>query len=632
MLPTRRALVVASLAALTPLFRLPAQGATRDVAAARSDGGVYSTMFRGDLAHTGVSRAKLFAGQGGVRWRVQTGSAVRSTPAVTATRLYIGSGDGGLYAIDRASGKVAWKFDAGGSVDASPAVAGGMVIAATLPGRIFAVDEGTGRLRWSIRTGALLPLNIPTPGGWDMYASSPAVSGETVVIGAGDGGIYALDLRSGKQKWRVQTRGRVRATPAIANGAVVVGSFDGRVYAVDLATGAERWVFRTNGDTLDSVKWGFDRRSVQSSAAIAEGMAFVGSRDGSLYGVDAATGERRWRATHRGSWVVGSPAVREGKVYVGSSDGHFIHAVEAQTGKDVWRLETGANVISSPLLVGDALVVGTMRTSAAVGDLLALDAATGTERWRLRLDEAILSSPVAADGELYVGTEGGSVYAVHEASPVVPRLAVFYDSTLTNELSAAGGPLAFAYFRELGYEPLGSASLARFMGDRIADGVPSAVVFAIDALPRSVAPVAADTVLFRRYLNAGGKVVWLGGPVAWEVFDSTGKLAATDLTRGEKLIGVSSATRDWDENPARTTEAGRRWGLGGWVRGRFPLDTSAVSQTLAVDEQLHKASAWVQLFRPDRPGSGFVQLWGFGASVERLPAIRAAAEYGLLRR
>jgi hypothetical protein len=39
----------------------------------------------------------------------------------------------------------------------------------------------------------------------------------------------------------------------------------------------------------------------------------------------------------------------------------------------------------------------------------------------------------------------------------------------------------------------------------------------------------------------------------------------------------------------------------------------------------------VQTYRPDRPRSGYVQLWGFGATIERLPANRAAAEYALLR-
>jgi outer membrane protein assembly factor BamB len=71
-------------------------------------------------AHTGVANGRLFDGQGGVRWRFQTRSAVRSTPAVTATRVFVGSGDSTLYAIDRASGKPVWQFGAGGPVHSSP--------------------------------------------------------------------------------------------------------------------------------------------------------------------------------------------------------------------------------------------------------------------------------------------------------------------------------------------------------------------------------------------------------------------------------------------------------------------------------------------------------------------------------
>ena len=146
-------------------------------------------MFRGNPEHTGHSTAAFFSGQGGVRWRVQTGGAVRSSPAVTATRVFVGSGDGHLYAIDRAAGRVVWKFRAGSTVDASPAVAGGLVIAQTLAGRIFAVDEVSGRLRWSLQTGAVLPPNTAPAGGWDLWASSPVVVGSRIVIGAGDGGV-----------------------------------------------------------------------------------------------------------------------------------------------------------------------------------------------------------------------------------------------------------------------------------------------------------------------------------------------------------------------------------------------------------------------------------------------------------
>ena len=107
-----------------------------------------------------------------------------------------------------------------------------------------------------------------------------------MLIGGGDGKLYCVDLLSGKRLWQARTGGRVRATPAVQNGLVVVGSWDGRVYAYDLETGKERWVHRTVGDTLDSHKFGFDRRAIQSSAAFGDGMVFVGSRDGAIYGLD----------------------------------------------------------------------------------------------------------------------------------------------------------------------------------------------------------------------------------------------------------------------------------------------------------------------------------------------------------
>jgi outer membrane protein assembly factor BamB len=589
-----------------------------------------STMFRGNPEHTGVSAARLFDGQGGVRWRVHTGGPVRSSPAVSSTRIYVGSGDGNLYAIDRATGRIAWRFNSGGAVDASPAVAGGVVVAATLQGRIFAVDETSGRLQWSLQTGPALPLNTIHAGGWDLWASSPAVVGQTVVIGGQDGLVYALDLKTGTVRWRARTGGRVRASPAVSEGAVVVGSWDGRIYALDLATGAERWVHRTVGDTADISKCGYDCRGVQGSAAIAGDDVFVGSRDGGLYALDLATGSRKWRVSHRGSWIIGSPAVHDGRVFDGSSDAHFIQAVDAASGRELWHLPVGANVLSSPLWVAGLVVVGTHPTNAPWGDLLAIDATTGAVRWRLRLEDQTNSSPVAAGDELYLGTEGGDILAIAEVSPVIPRMAVFYDPAITAEPFAAGSRLAFDYFRELGYETLDSDGLARFCADRIADGIPSAVVMAMDLLPKSVAPVRADTVLIRRYLDAGGKVVSFSAVLGGAVRDSTGRVRGDDPAALEELLGIPASAMDYDQDPGTPTAAGRRWGIDRTVRGDYTMEVSAVSIALALDPR-GRATAWVRVYRPERPGSGYVQLWGLGATVDRLPMIRAATEYGLLR-
>ena len=588
-------------------------------------------MFRGTPAHAGVASARLFDGQGGVKWRFATRSAVRSTPAVTATRVFIGSGDSTLYALERASGKLVWKFDARGPVHASPAVANGLVIAATLGGRIFAVSEATGALRWSVTTGATMPQNIAPAGAWDFYASSPVVTGQTIVIGSGDGHVYALDLATGRERWRVKTGGRVRATPSVHDGVAVVGSFDGRVYAIDVATGKTRWVYKTVGDSLDLKQQGYDRRAIQSTAAIVDGLVFFGSRDDGFYAIDFATGQPKWRSSHGTSWVVGSPAVRDGRAYVGSSDAHFIHAVDVPTGREMWRTPIGSNVLSSPVLAGDLLVVGTASTGAGRGELLALQASTGAIRWRLPLGDAVWSSPVAVGGELFIGSDDGGVVAIHEVNATVPRLAVYYDSTTRARPWVAGGRLAFEYFRGLGYQALDADSLATFLAARISDGVPSVVVFATDILPRTVAPAAADTVLLRRYLNAGGKVVWLGEPIASLVRDSVGRPTGVDPGRTERLIGVPMKSMEFDQNVAHPTDAGRRWGVDRWFRAAYPMSPSDVTVPLAIDE-LGLTSVWVRTYRADRPGSGFVQMWGMGATADRLPFVRAAAEYGLLRK
>jgi outer membrane protein assembly factor BamB len=123
-----------------------------------------------------------------------------------------------------------------------------MAVSDTQRGSLDAGSYGDTRVR---RTGATLPKHVSPAGDWDFFVSSPVVVDQTIVIRGGDGNVYALDLTTGKERWRVKTGGKVRATPSVKAGVVVVGARDGRVYAIELATGRTRWVHRTVGDTLD---------------------------------------------------------------------------------------------------------------------------------------------------------------------------------------------------------------------------------------------------------------------------------------------------------------------------------------------------------------------------------------------
>jgi len=271
-------------------------------------------MFRGNASHSGVYSASPGQSLAGLQWRFMTEGDVVSSPTVLGQTVYVGSGDGHLYALDRAAGTRKWAFDAHNPIFSSPAVGDGAVYFGTRDGKLFAVDASTGKQRWTLTTGRLMAWPWGHESG-DVYTSSPAFDQGTVFFAAGDGSVYAVNAATGKEKWHAQTEGRVRASPAVDASRVYVGSADGRVYAFDRATGAAKWKFETEGVKLNSGDYGFDRRTVQASPAVVNGTVFVGARDGWIYAIDAEKGTERWRFDHKVSWINTSPAVAEGVVY-----------------------------------------------------------------------------------------------------------------------------------------------------------------------------------------------------------------------------------------------------------------------------------------------------------------------------
>jgi outer membrane protein assembly factor BamB len=61
--------------------------------------------------------------------------------------------------------------------------------------------------------------------------SSPAVTGDKVVVGSDDGRVYLVRLEDGKQLWSYEIGEPVGTSPAVVDNRFVVGSEDGRVYA-----------------------------------------------------------------------------------------------------------------------------------------------------------------------------------------------------------------------------------------------------------------------------------------------------------------------------------------------------------------------------------------------------------------
>lgn len=571
-------------------------------------------MFRGSLTHTGVFNTKGVTGPVEVKWKFETRGPIRSSPVLSDGAIFSGSSDGNLYVVNAETGQLKWKFDAGRGIQSTPAINDGMVYFSSTDGIFHALDARTGREVWR-HTSA----DSHYDGGWDYYTSSAAVSGGVVYFGSGDTHIYAMDARTGKERWKFKTEGVVRSSPAIADGVLYCGSNDGNLYALDQQTGQLRWKFKTQGNSF------FPKGEVQSSPALAQGVVAFGSRDYRLYTLDISTGKERWNFEHTNSWVVTSPVIHNGVVYAGSSDGHFFHAVDLKTGREKWRFKTESNVLGSPAYVDGLIYFGCFDSH-----LFALDAETGTERWKFKTGDSVMSSPFVSDGVIYFGSDDGSLYALSSrkqpAAPANLKRAVFWDGRVVFKWFR-GHEKVRDYLSSHGYETLTVGTLTKFLKDRISDRVPSVVVFAIDTVPQMVAGDTPENSVLRQYLDAGGKVVWMGiMPFAIKRNADTGLPVEYDSKIGEKILGMKLAEPQGAYRTTATKE-GREWGLPEWFVNDGGVDPKEVTTILATNEN-GRAVVWVKNYG-GRPGTGFVYLWARREPIENLEVIRKVAEYGL---
>lgn len=127
-------------------------------------------------------------------WHIATAGR-NGAPASAAGRFaYVGSCDGNLYATDEVVGRVVWKFpiepDARGNkpIYGAPLVLGDTVVLAAMPGVVYAVGRGDGKLRWKLRPSAGSELN------GDLVAVGNRLFVTTRMDGKdGESGVFAID-------------------------------------------------------------------------------------------------------------------------------------------------------------------------------------------------------------------------------------------------------------------------------------------------------------------------------------------------------------------------------------------------------------------------------------------------------
>ena len=191
-----------------------------------------------------------------------------------------------------------------------------------------------------VATGSV-PANLKllwTYDAGESIESSAAISGETVYVGSQSKDLLAIDLATGKLRWKYRATDSIgESSPAVAEGIVYVGDLAGILHAVNAADGKGLWTFKTEAE-------------IRSSPAIAGDRLLIGSYDGNLYCLSRRDGKLVWKFT-TSNYVHGTPAISDGVAYVSGCDEVF-HGIRLTDGREVVEFPAGGPVAASPAMLG----------------------------------------------------------------------------------------------------------------------------------------------------------------------------------------------------------------------------------------------------------------------------------------
>ncbi|WP_404413933.1 PQQ-binding-like beta-propeller repeat protein [Brevundimonas vesicularis] len=318
------------------------------------------------------------ADTGAILWKANVKNADRDRNggfgggvAVGGGKVFVSSGYRSMTALDANTGAVVWTQQVDAPIHGAPTVSGNRVFVVDVDSQLFAFDANTGAQDWTYR-GIAEPARV-------MRASSPAVSGTTVVAPFASGQLVALSALNGQAVWeetlsrtsRTSALSEVREVagrPVISRGMVYGVSHSGVMSALDLRSGQPKWQLPVTG--------------VNAPLPVGDAV-FVVSKSGQLITANRDTGQIYW-----------TRELNEGRE---RREGGFL-TFARRTIRPQW---------SGPLLASNRLVMVN-----SFGEAVAFDPKTGVAQTTLKLGAPAYIAPAAYNGALYVLTDTGQLICI----------------------------------------------------------------------------------------------------------------------------------------------------------------------------------------------------------------------------
>lgn len=238
------------------------------------------------------------------------------------------------------------------------------------------------------------PAGPSSPADWPMYNHDPAGwrfnPAETT--------LSPRNVAELVERWRfpeagsAETIGVVHATPTVVAGEVYFGTATFPAFYKLGPDGRPRWVYRNparkavlppadGAPITEKLRGAASEGGIFGSALVADGAVYFADTGGWMYGLDAQSGQERWKidtraqgfpGAHWNNVLMASPILADGKVifgggtleqlfagtrqYPGSTGRGFIVAIEPRTGTLAWKHDVGPKPekLDPPVIVEDA--------------------------------------------------------------------------------------------------------------------------------------------------------------------------------------------------------------------------------------------------------------------------------------
>jgi len=247
------------------------------------------------------------------------------------------------------------------------------------------------------QVAVVVPEAVDNPE-WPQAGNTPGKSYGNLGLGAAPARLWTAGI-SGSSK-----RQRLAASPVIGGGRLFVMDTEGVVHAFDAATGRQQWTeaFRIKGDSAAAVFGG--------GASYDNNRVYITTGLGEVAALEAATGKLLWRVKPAGP-MRGSPTIAFNAVYAMTQDNQVI-ALNADDGSVLWNVSASTGQSGVFGVAAPAVGQGTVVAGFSTGELVAYRYENGRTLWSDALARTSLSTSVGVLTDI-------------DADPIIDRGQVF---------------------------------------------------------------------------------------------------------------------------------------------------------------------------------------------------------------